>query len=84
MSVASSSKEVPVAALLGRFGNTFGAGQSNLFAGQLELPFWLGADAERSRHAGNRFFEVRTGEHCLPPIIVTYPIERGGPNRECT
>jgi FlaA1/EpsC-like NDP-sugar epimerase len=46
VSVASSSKEVPVAALLGRFGNTFGgAGQSNLFAGQLELPFWLGADA---------------------------------------
>ena len=52
MSVASSSKEVPVAALLGRFGNTFGAGQSNLFAGQLELPFWLGADAELESPCG--------------------------------
>jgi O-antigen biosynthesis protein WbqV len=46
LAVASSPKEAAMAALSGSFGTTFvRSGQSNPWAGQLELPLWLGFDA---------------------------------------
>jgi O-antigen biosynthesis protein WbqV len=46
VAVASSPREVATAALSRSFGSTFGrSGQSNPWAGQLELPLWLEFDA---------------------------------------
>jgi O-antigen biosynthesis protein WbqV len=80
VSVASSSKEVPVAALLGSFGNTFGGfGQSTLFAGQLELPFWLEADAGLESPCEKPLLRGRDRRALFAADHSTLP-QRGGPN----